>query len=33
MLTFDDFVEGIETFGKRIQPLMVSRTSRLKSVA
>jgi pyrimidine oxygenase len=33
MLTFDDFVEGIETFGKHIQPLMVSRASRLKSAA
>jgi pyrimidine oxygenase len=26
MLTFDDFVEGIEAFGTRIQPLMKSRT-------
>jgi|GraSoiStandDraft_40_1057318.scaffolds.fasta_scaffold99561_2 alkanesulfonate monooxygenase SsuD/methylene tetrahydromethanopterin reductase-like flavin-dependent oxidoreductase (luciferase family) len=33
MLTFDDFVEGIETFGKHIQPLMASRASRLKSAA
>jgi pyrimidine oxygenase len=33
MLTFDDFVEGIETFGKHIQPLMVSRASRPKSAA
>ena len=27
MLTFDDFVEGIENFGTRIQPLMKSRTT------
>jgi len=33
MLTFDDFIEGIETFGKHIQPLMQCRASRLKSVA
>jgi pyrimidine oxygenase len=25
MLTFDDFIVGMENFGKRIQPLMVSR--------
>jgi pyrimidine oxygenase len=25
MLTFDDFVIGIEQFGRRIQPLMRSR--------
>ena len=25
LLTFDDFVEGVETFGQRIQPLMASR--------
>jgi pyrimidine oxygenase len=25
LLTFDDFVEGIEDFGTRIQPLMKSR--------
>jgi len=25
MLTFDDFVKGVDTFGKRIQPLMKSR--------
>jgi pyrimidine oxygenase len=25
LLTFDDFVEGIENFGERIQPLMASR--------
>ena len=27
MLTFDDFVEGVENFGSRIQPLMKSRAS------
>jgi pyrimidine oxygenase len=25
MLVFDDFLEGIENFGTRIQPLMASR--------
>ena len=25
MLTFDDFVEGMDKFGERIQPLMASR--------
>ena len=25
MLVFDDFIEGMETFGTRIQPLMISR--------
>ena len=25
MLTFDDFVQGIEDFGRKIQPLMSSR--------
>jgi len=25
LLTFDDFVQGIEEFGERIQPLMKSR--------
>jgi pyrimidine oxygenase len=25
MLTFDDFVKGVEDFGQKIQPLMVSR--------
>ena len=33
MLTFDDFVIGMEQFGKRIQPLMKSRHDRLKAVA
>ena len=26
LLTFDDFVEGVEAFGTRIQPLMTSRS-------
>jgi pyrimidine oxygenase len=26
MLTFDDFLEGIEKFGKYVQPLMKSRS-------
>ena len=25
LLTFDDFIEGVENFGTRIQPLMKSR--------
>jgi pyrimidine oxygenase len=29
MLTFDDFIAGIETFGRHIQPLMVSRADRV----
>ncbi|MFC9238969.1 pyrimidine utilization protein A [Streptomyces decoyicus] len=29
MLVFDDFLEGIESFGTRIQPLMKSRSGRL----
>jgi pyrimidine oxygenase len=29
MLTFDDFVEGVENFGTRVQPLMRSRTQAL----
>jgi pyrimidine oxygenase len=29
MLVFDDFVAGIEAFGRRIQPLMKSRASRM----
>ena len=28
MMTFDDFVAGIETFGKRILPLMKCRSTR-----
>lgn len=30
LLTFDDFVEGIEAFGTRIQPLMKSRAGALQ---
>ena len=30
MLTFDDFLIGIERFGQRIQPLMSSRAAKLK---
>jgi pyrimidine oxygenase len=26
MLTFDDFLVGLDQFGERIQPLMASRT-------
>jgi hypothetical protein len=26
MLTFDEFVSGVETFGRYIQPLMASRS-------
>ena len=33
MLTFDDFVLGIEKFGKYIQPLMHSRSDRLAQAA
>jgi pyrimidine oxygenase len=29
MLTFDDFVIGMEQFGQRIQPLMRSRAEAL----
>jgi pyrimidine oxygenase len=29
MLTFDDFVIGMEQFGRRIQPLMKSRAAAL----
>jgi pyrimidine oxygenase len=32
MLTFDDFVEGIETFGTRIQPLMASRAGTVAAL-
>ena len=28
LLTFDDFLEGVENFGTRIQPLMKSRAGR-----
>jgi pyrimidine oxygenase len=33
MLTFDDFLIGMEQFGQRIQPLMQSRRARLAAVA
>ena len=33
MLTFDDFVQGIETFGTKVQPLMTSRADRLVEAA
>jgi pyrimidine oxygenase len=33
MLTFDDFIVGMEDFGRRIQPLMSSRADRLKAAA
>jgi len=33
MLTFDDFLIGMEQFGRRIQPLMQSRQARLAAVA
>lgn len=33
MLTFDDFLEGIEKFGTHIQPLMKSRRHILAEAA
>lgn len=33
MLTFDDFLIGMDQFGQRIQPLMKSRAAKLKEVA
>ena len=33
MLTFDDFLRGMEQFGQHIQPLMKSRVGRLKQAA
>jgi pyrimidine oxygenase len=33
MLTFDDFLIGMEQFGQRIQPLMATRSDRLSQVA
>jgi pyrimidine oxygenase len=33
MLTFDDFLVGMEQFGQHIQPLMRSRQEKLKAVA
>jgi pyrimidine oxygenase len=32
LLTFDDFVKGIEDFGARIQPLMKSRQHIIDTV-
>ncbi|RDW74223.1 putative pyrimidine monooxygenase RutA-4 [Coleophoma crateriformis] len=32
MLTFDDFVKGVEDFGTRIQPLMKSRVNTIKEL-
>jgi pyrimidine oxygenase len=31
MLIFDDFTDGLDNFGRRIQPLMKSRTSQSSS--
>ena len=33
LLTFDDFVEGVEKFGERIQPLMTCRQHILSGQA
>jgi len=33
MLTFDDFLIGMEQFGQRIQPLMKTRADRMKVAA
>lgn len=33
MLTFDEFLTGVENFGKRIQPLMKSRTEHQKALS
>jgi pyrimidine oxygenase len=33
MLTFDDFVKGVEIFGTKIQPLMKYRLIALKELA
>jgi pyrimidine oxygenase len=30
MLTFDDFLIGMEQFGQRIQPLMATRRDRFR---
>lgn len=32
MLTFDDFVKGVEDFGTKIQPLMKSRVDTVKGL-
>lgn len=31
MMTFDDFLEGMDAFGQRIQPLMACRSEKLKA--
>jgi pyrimidine oxygenase len=33
LLTFDDFVQGVEDFGQRIQPLMTSRAGVAEAAA
>jgi pyrimidine oxygenase len=33
LLTFDDFVQGVEDFGQRIQPLMTSRKGVAEAAA
>ena len=33
MMTFDDFLTGLDTFGERIQPLMASRSHKLIAAA
>ena len=33
MLTFDDFLIGLEQFGQRIQPLMECRAARAQAAA
>ena len=33
MLTFDDFLIGMEQFGQRIQPLMECRAARAQAAA
>ena len=31
MMTFDDFLEGMDTFGQKVQPLMASRSEKLQA--
>jgi pyrimidine oxygenase len=33
MLTFDDFVKGVEDFGAKIQPLLKCRVNTVKELA
>ena len=33
MLTFDDFIEGLDTFGQKVQPLMKCRAGRVLAAA